>query len=37
MDYFMNLWLDAMTRAGFTAARWYVQATVGKPLGKESE
>ena len=26
LDYFINAWLDAMVKAGFTAARWWMEA-----------
>lgn len=33
-DYFINAWLDAMVKAGFTTARWWVQIAMGEPMGK---
>lgn len=31
-DHLINAWLDAMVKAGFTAARWWVHITIGRGL-----
>lgn len=34
LDYLINAWLDQMTLAGFTAARWWASVTMGAPIAK---
>lgn len=36
-DYFINAWLDAMVKAGFDSARWWMQAIVTQPIGGNHE
>lgn len=32
-DYLISVWLDQMTLAGFTAARWWFSVAMGAPIG----
>ena len=32
LDCFVNAWLDAMVKAGFTAARWWTEIVIGRGL-----
>lgn len=36
-DYLISLWLDQLTYAGFTAARWWANVAMGSqvPLGDQ--
>ena len=36
-DYLINLWLDQMILAGFTAARWWAQVAMGAQAPLETE
>lgn len=34
-DYLISMWLDQLTLAGFTSARWWAQVSCGAPLNGE--
>lgn len=33
-DFIIDAWLDQMTLAGFTSARWWAVVAMGQPMGK---